>query len=911
MFWVCLLRISNLYAISKGSKQLEFIVVIEWNRAIPEFPWEMVLCFESVSSCSNPRKWTQFPLKQSDRHLLTINSEPAADDFMRHDYRACFTAIVPVNQEPKISRRPLISQHSHFAIKYRSDAAAPWLFTTPESGTRYGEILLQSTDSQKADSPTYLDLCAGWKYSKSQVEGHDDASVFILTSNAVFPRESSTETKKTLGSLVKQLRYLAFTNITEPWLAPRHGGAKFFISEAAVMSCFLNASGSHVTLLALNGVDEVVTTITSDEEDQIVIGVRNDSSRPIPCRVIAAEAPSLESSIAAAMSSARALALSMMGSTEDSDKPAFLHPKTGPSCTNVERSLDNWHDGLMYYTYNSLGVNLTVPKVLTGLDSLKSAEIEISTLIIDDNWQTLGLNEDPTASQLHRRSWERFEANKDFSPDGLKAAIYEVRQKHPYIKDFAVWHALLGYWGGISGTGDLAKKFKTAKVKAQLMGHVNKSIDIVHSNDAGRMYDDFYAFLASSGITSVKTDAQFLVGEIQESVERESLATSYDVAWTAAYLRHFRGKAISCMRMIPQILFQAFLQQDPKPRILLRNSDDYFPEIPTSHAWHLFLNAHNSLLTQHLNVVPDWDMFQTSHTYAAFHATARCLSGGPVSITDTPGEHNISLIHEITALTLDGSTIAIRPTTFGRTLNGYTRFSDNEILKIGAASGRQLHKTAFLGLFNLAEHETTFLVPVTDFANVASGFALQSKQQDVEIMVRSHREKHMFEPIAIGTSMQPGALVHAILGAHGCDIMSAHIVHSLSRWRSRGSFAILGLLGKMTGAAAVLSSSVVANVEDTGVVLRIELKALGVLGIWLSSEALVENMLSRVLLRGKRIDERWVKLVPLANHRGRLEIDVLAACKEEGCIARTSGSVIVDIFLNDMPNWQEGEVVDF
>jgi hypothetical protein len=46
-------------------------------------------------------------------------------------------------------------------------------------------------------------------------------------------------------------------------------------------------------------------------------------------------------------------------------------------------------DGLSYCTWNGLGQNLTEDKVFTALESLSKNEINISNLIIDDNWQSL------------------------------------------------------------------------------------------------------------------------------------------------------------------------------------------------------------------------------------------------------------------------------------------------------------------------------------------------------------------------------------------------------------------------------------------------------------------------------------------------------------------------------------------
>lgn len=54
------------------------------------------------------------------------------------------------------------------------------------------------------------------------------------------------------------------------------------------------------------------------------------------------------------------------------------------------------------------------------------------------------------------------------------------------------------------------------------------------------------------------------------------------------------------------------LLQDKTPKVMHRNSDDFFPDVTDSNPWHVFVNAHNALFDRHLNVVPDWDMFQTS-----------------------------------------------------------------------------------------------------------------------------------------------------------------------------------------------------------------------------------------------------------------------------------------------------------
>jgi len=102
---------------------------------------------------------------------------------------------------------------------------------------------------------------------------------------------------------------------------------------------------------------------------------------------------------------------------------------------------------------------------------------------------------------------------------------------------------------------------------------------VVAEEDVGRFYKDFYEFLSSAGVDSVKTDAQFFVDELHDATDRRSLIQSYQDAWNINQLRYFSGKAISCMSQTPQIIFHSQLPSN-KPRILVRNSDDFFPEVP-------------------------------------------------------------------------------------------------------------------------------------------------------------------------------------------------------------------------------------------------------------------------------------------------------------------------------------------
>ena len=415
-------------------------------------------------------------------------------------------------------------------------------------------------------------------------------------------------------------------------------------------------------------------------------------------------------------------------------------------------------------------------------------------------------------------------------------------------------------------------------------------------------------FLLSCGVDSVKTDAQFMLDQLHSAVDRRALITAYQDAWTIAALRYFSIKAISCMSQFPQDLFHSQLPTR-KPRFMVRNSDDFFPNVPSSHPHHIFTNAHNAVFTQHLNVLPDWDMFQTSHDYSGFHAAGRCVSGGPIYITDYPGKHNIDLIKQMTALTTGGKTIILRPSTFGKTVDVYAAYDEERLLKVGTYTGAKSTGTSIVALFNVSERSLTELVNIDAFPGI------EEKQ---EYIVRAHSTGEISDAITLDAGTPVVSLEVAV---KGYEILSAYPLQSIPNSSSakttkktgpstftftdpaatRSKVAILGLIGKMTGAAAILSSSIASSSSedastDAGaaqkssserLAVTVSLKALGVLGIYISNlheKTVAKDVL--VLIQGKVIP---VETVKVTKKEPVLEIDVEEAWNKMG-LERTWGN---------------------
>lgn len=777
-----------------------------------------------------------------------------------------------------------LPKHGHlvnFTIKSRPGPNGPWRWIKDSTGISDGSLHYQScADFTKHNSYElkhwFDDISSDIKVSYETPET-EKTQLYSLTCpvNAAKDPESGYQ-HHILGKARHASKWFALVRLWSPWLAPRQGpGDKFELDKDGILLSFLRTDGLHVVCLGISGVHDIVTTFLHDEHGNVVTKGRNDREDTGTSTVLVAVAESFEVANSAVMYHARKV-IAEYGSTESSlaadteEIKALTDSKVRPEW------LEEWYDGLTYCTWNGLGQGLTEQKLHDALDDLSKNDINITNLIIDDNWQSLS-----TGENQFKRGWSDFEANPSGFPDGMKKTTTEIRKRHPNVNHIAVWHAILGYWGGIDPDGKLAEKYKTIKVEKE-PGVAGGTFTVVAPEDAKQFYDDFYAFLSESGVDSVKTDAQFFLDLLVHAPDRRKMITEYQDAWTLAHLRHFSSRAISCMSQFPQALFHSQLPKN-KPRLLVRNSDDFFPEVEASHAWHIFCNAHNSLLTQHLNALPDWDMFQTSHDWAAFHAAARCVSGGPIYFTDVPGQHDIKLIRQMTAQTLRGTTVILRPHIVGKAMNPYNFYGDQAVLKIGTYVGMAKTGTGILGCFNVCGQTLNEFVHLQDFPGTDEG----------EYVIGSFRSGGVGSPVKRGDQH---AMVGIELATRGWDILTAYAVRSFEIRSKTVKVGTMGLLGKMTGAAAVTGTDM--YVESNGR-LRIwtSIKALGMLGIWVSDleERTVEDDFM-VMILGRPVPRHCVEKNKACDKV--LEVDVETAWKEMGFKAGWTNEVSLEIFVH-------------
>ena len=182
-------------------------------------------------------------------------------------------------------------------------------------------------------------------------------------------------------------------------------------------------------------------------------------------------------------------------------------------------------------------------------------------------------------------------------------------------------------------------------------------------------------------------------------------------------------------------------------------------------------------------------------------------------------------------------------------------------------------------------------------------------------IVRAHSSGLITKPMQVVDS---SGLIHVSLGVRGYDILSAYPMRGFVDDKKKPEttwIANLGLLGKMAGAAAIVSNNM-SKLENRRILIDTNIKALGVLGMVTSIEltdfsnsssgiyisTLPEmNWQDRMMITilGKVLPVGTIKVSEVDAHV--LEIDVESAWKELELESGWSNEVEVKIYINPAP----------
>uniref|UniRef100_A0A1D1XX79 Stachyose synthase n=1 Tax=Anthurium amnicola TaxID=1678845 RepID=A0A1D1XX79_9ARAE len=244
---------------------------------------------------------------------------------------------------------------------------------------------------------------------------------------------------------------------------------------------------------------------------------------------------------------------------------------------------------------------------------------------------------------------------------GMKGFTKDLRKRFPWLDDIYVWQALCGAWGGVRpGATHLEARVTPVTVSPGLDGTmtdlavvkiVEGGIGLVHPDQAADLYDAMHSYLSRSGITGVKVDVIHTLEYVcEEHGGRVELAKKYYSGLTKSLLKNFNGTGlISSMQQCNDFFFLGTWQI-----AMGRVGDDFWFQDPNGDPmgvyWlqgvHMIHCAYNSLWIGQI-IQPDWDMFQSDHLCAKFHAGSRAICGGPVYVSDSVGGHDFDLLRQL------------------------------------------------------------------------------------------------------------------------------------------------------------------------------------------------------------------------------------------------------------------------
>lgn len=306
-------------------------------------------------------------------------------------------------------------------------------------------------------------------------------------------------------------------------------------------------------------------------------------------------------------------------------------------------------DQLGWCTWDAFYTEVSGAHVRLGLEAFAAGGITPKLLILDDGWldvQRMATGETRLAS---------FGANAKF--DGGLRPFAEMVKVEFGIRTLLVWHTIVGYWGGVTedlgyGAVDQFRHFgEGVLVHAPRCNNDwwGELVGFIPEHSVARFFDDYHRTLSEQGVDGVKVDSQAVLEALSQGQGgRVRVSRVYREALEASTTKYFAGRLLNCMSHAQETWYGATASS------LARSSIDYFPTRPESHGLHVYSNALIGLwFGQFMHL--DWDMFQSAHPMAAFHAAARAISGGPVYVSDRPGEHDFELLGKLVCS--DGSVL--------------------------------------------------------------------------------------------------------------------------------------------------------------------------------------------------------------------------------------------------------------
>ncbi|KAI3813139.1 hypothetical protein L1987_17855 [Smallanthus sonchifolius] len=338
-------------------------------------------------------------------------------------------------------------------------------------------------------------------------------------------------------------------------------------------------------------------------------------------------------------------------------------------------------DKFGWCTWDAFYLKVHPQGVIEGVKGLVEGGCPPGFVLLDDGWQSIAHDDDPIDSEGMNRTAAgeqmpcrltdfvenyKFRDYKSPKPDtpnkGMAAFVRDLKEDFKSVDYVYVWHALCGYWGGlrpnIPGLPEsrivmpiLSPGLQKTMEDLAVDKIVNNEVGLVPPEKVDQLYEGLHTHLESVGIDGVKVDVIHLLEMLCEDYGgRVELAKAYYKALTSSVRNHFKGNGV----IASMEHCNDFMYLGTEAISLGRVGDDFWCTDPSGDPngtfWlqgcHMVHCAYNSLWMGNF-IQPDWDMFQSTHPCADFHAASRAISGGPIYVSDSVGKHNFDLLKSL------------------------------------------------------------------------------------------------------------------------------------------------------------------------------------------------------------------------------------------------------------------------
>ena len=151
------------------------------------------------------------------------------------------------------------------------------------------------------------------------------------------------------------------------------------------------------------------------------------------------------------------------------------------------------------------------------------------------------------------------------------------------VETFLVWHAMVGYWGGVDGKALPGYEVRTERrdwspgilsYYPNMNEKWGNQVGVIPPEEIYRFFQDYHRHLRLQGVDGVKVDNQAVLEAVAKgSGGRVAMMRQYHEALEGSVQAHFQGNLINCMSNANEMIYSALSST------LMRSSIDFWPNI--------------------------------------------------------------------------------------------------------------------------------------------------------------------------------------------------------------------------------------------------------------------------------------------------------------------------------------------